>query len=429
MAEVSGEAFDRISLVVLDGVGAGHTFDTDRYPEDEGSNSLVNATRFRTLNAPGLLRMGLQYAPGLVNNIRVAEPVPYTEVTGAFGTLEPNHAGNGSPEGHQALMGLRVDDPYLLFNITGIPEDVVHDIETVVEGIVGRKVEVVRYPGTDDISGTTFINTPGIGDVHLASADPANGALKLPIYASSDSLVQIAVHQGVLAQPVIEQIGKAVRESFNANGRRIARVIMRPFLGTEPGNFERVESDRRDYSMDPDGSTLIDDLGAAGIPVLGIGKTASMFNGQGFGPDASLKLHDDVERVKETLRQIREGARRGLIFTNLVATDERYGHRRNPAGYVGHIDLMDQTFQEIMLAMGERDLLVVTSDHGNDPTWEPHTNHTREQVPVVAYSRSMKRPVNLGRRTGFGDVAATIAENFRLDDKEPGKSFLGQLVG
>lgn len=239
--------FDRVSLVILDGVGCGEAADTEtKYPEDIGVNSLRNAADQHPLDAPALQQMGLEYVPGLDGSIRTSQSVTHDEVTGAFGALEPTFSGNGSPEGHQALMGLTVDDPYLLFNITGIPDDIIHDIETEVAALVGRPVKVVRYPGTDDVNGVKFINTPGIGDAHLASSDLATGPLILPVYASSDSLVQIAIHQDVLPQAMIEQIGMVVRKKvLDEKRRRVARVIMRPFTG-KPGKFERVSADRRD---------------------------------------------------------------------------------------------------------------------------------------------------------------------------------------
>lgn len=423
--------FDRVSLIVLDGVGCGEAADTrTKYPEDEGVNSLRNAADQHPLDAPALQRMGLEYVPGLDGSIRTRQSVTHGEVTGAFGALEPTFSGNGSPEGHQALGGLTVDRPYLLFNVTGIPEDIIRDIETEVAALVGRPVKVVRYPGTDDVNGVKFINTPGIGDAHLASLDPATGPLILPVYASSDSLVQIAIHQDVLSQTMIEQIGMLVRKKvLDEKRRRVARVIMRPFTG-KPGNFERVSADRRDYSMDPDGLTLIDHLTNAGVPVRGIGKTASMFNGQGFPQGSSLKLHDDPERIRENLRIVREGARIGLIFTNLVGTDELWGHTRKPTDYLRHIGAMSGVMGEMMSAMDERDLLIVTSDHGNDPTQRRHSNHTRERVPVVAFHRGMRRPVELGIRDTYADVAATIAETLEVEGKlKTGRSFLRELVG
>lgn len=421
--------FESISLVVLDGVGCGPAKDTSEdYPEDTDCNSFQNAAREAAIggtlfDSPALQAMGLKR----IDNLGEAPVAHNYDVQGAFGSLEPTFAGNGSPEGHQSLAGLVTAEPYLLFNKTGIPENIVTEVEDVVAKIIGRPVKVIRYPGTDDINGIKFIQHPDIGLSHYNSKDTASGPLLLPIYASSDSLIQIAIHQDVLDQATIERIGQAVRSMLDDNNFRVCRVIMRPFTG-EPGKFTRVSADRRDYAMNPDGPTLIDHLTEAGIPVFGIGKTPSMFNGQGFPQGRSAKLHDDDEKVKETLARIKRGEP-GLTFTNLVGTDELYGHTRKPVDYIQHLMRMGGVLGEILTAMKDDQLLVVTSDHGNDPTQRLHTNHTRERVPILAAGPRIKRPVELGIRDTYADVAATLAENFGVQNKIPvGQSFLRELV-
>lgn len=423
--------FESVSLVVLDGVGCGSARDTvEDYPEDILCNSLKNAAfeaamRGIWLESKALQSMGLKRIENL-QEMAVAYPVQ--DVQGAFGSLEPTFAGNGSPEGHQSLAGLVTAEPYLLFNKTGIPDNIIRGIEDTVATIVGRPVKVIRFPGTDDINGVKFIQHPDIGLTHYNSKDPANGQLLLPVYASSDSLVQIAIHQDVLDQATIERIGQAVRQWLDENNQRVCRVIMRPFTG-EPGKFERVSADRRDYAMNPDGPTLIDHLTEAGVPVSAIGKIDSMFNGQGFPKGRSAKLHDDDERVQETLARIKRGEP-GLTFTNLVGTDELFGHPRKPVEYIQHIMRMEGVLGEMLEAMNDNQLLIVTSDHGNDPTQRAHTNHTRERVPLLAAGPRIKKPVELGIRTTYADVAATLAENFGVQNKMPhGKSFLRELVG
>lgn len=421
--------FESISLVVLDGVGVGPAHDTaDLYPEDIGSNSLRNASaEGEPLDSYALQSMGVSQIPGM-EGLRVQREISSNRIHGAFGALEPTFAGNGSPEGHQSLAGLVTVDPYDVFNKTGIPDALVSDIENVVANLIKRQVQVVRYPGTDDINGIKFISHPDIGAAHLASKDPTSGPLKLPVYASSDSLVQLAIHQGVLPQEMIEAIGKAVRESLDDKNRRVARVIMRPFIG-EPGSFTRVSGDRRDYAMNPDGPTLIDYLTEAGVPVFGIGKTASLFNGQGFPEGSVAKLHNDDERAKATLDRILDG-KHGLTFTNLVATDELHGHTRQAREYMQHINRMGSIIDDMLACMGENQLLIITSDHGNDPTQTKHTNHTRERAPLLVASGRIKRPIELGVRGSYADVAATIAENFGIQNKlAVGQSFLRELTG
>ncbi len=424
-----GKYFDNVTVVVIDGMGAGPAADTaENYPEDLNCNSLANATRDgKPLNSPGLQSMGISLIPGY-EKLKVERPFELGNIRGAFGALEPTFAGNGSPEGHQSLAGLVTVEPYEIFNKTGIPAKLIEDIEATVSALLDLNVQVIRYPGTDDINGEKFIAHPDIGPVHFADKDLMSSRLRLPVYASSDSLVQIAIHQGVLPQETIEKIGLAVRKMLDDTGRRVARVIMRPFLG-EPGNFKRVSADRRDYSMSPDGETLIDYLTQAGVSVQGVGKTASMFNNQGFPEGRSLKLHDDNEKVQETLKRIQRGEP-GLTFTNLVSTDEHFGHPRLPTEYVGHVETMGQSIAHMLSSMSRRGLLLVTSDHGNDPTQNQHTNHTRERVPLLAFSPIMKGRIELGVRSSFADVAATIAENYGIQNKlSVGESFLRELVG
>ena len=289
--------FDTIAVTVLDGVGCGEAADCpETYPEDRGTNSLLHASDHARLDAPALQSMGIDYIPGL-EDMRVGKPTPLHAVRGAYGALEPTFAGKGSPEGHQALMGYEVQKPYLYFDKTGFPPNLIHAIEQEISRLLGRPVQVIRYPGTDDVSGTVFIEYPSIGPVHLSSTHH-DTPLKLPVYASSDSVIQIAIHQEVLPQETIENIGRTVREKVcDALGYRVGRVIMRPFIGT-PGNFERVSADRRDYAVDPDGPTIIDALTDSGIPVYGIGKAPDMLNHRGFPEGSTQKFSDDFERLK-----------------------------------------------------------------------------------------------------------------------------------
>lgn len=416
--------FNTIAVTVLDGVGCGEAIDAhEKYPHDHEANSLVHASALRSLDAPVLQSMGIEHIPGL-EEMHVQMRTKLHTVCGAYGALEPTFAGKGSPEGHQAIMGYETQNPYLYFDKTGFPADLIHAIEREISLLLERPVEVIRYPGTDDVSGTVFIEHPSIGPEHLRSGETP--PLKLPIYASSDSVLQIAIHQEVLPQKTIEAIGHVVREKVcDALGYRVGRVIMRPFIGT-PGNFERIFADRRDYAVDPDGPTLIDHLTKAGVPVFGIGKAADMLNRRGFPEGSIEKGHDDMERMKILSVWMRK--KRGLIFANLNATDELFGHRRNPTGYMNHINTLDRSFGRITGVMTDRDLLIITSDHGNDPTHARHTNHTRERVPLLISSPRIKTPIILGIRNSYADIAATVAENFGIEERfGNGKSFLREL--
>lgn len=232
-----------------------------------------------------------------------------------------------------------------------------------------------------------------------------------------------------MPQEKIEAIGKAVRQAINESRYRVARVIMRPFIGTEEKGFTRVSGDRRDYGVDPDEPTLIDYLAEAGIPVHGVGKAASMLNYRGFPPENVHKLGSDEERMRKIVEDIMD-RKKGLRFDfdNLVGTDELWGHPRLPREYMDHITMIDSWVARGMRAMTNRDLWILTADHGNDPTQTRHTNHTRERTPLLVYSPRIKGAVDLGARTSFADVAKTVGEHFGIGHKiRHGKSFLREL--
>jgi phosphopentomutase len=422
--------FSRVAVVVVDGLGAGEAHDTGSgYPEDRGANSLVNASRVRPLETRGLQSMGIEHIPGM-KDLQVKNRYSLDRVFAAFGALEPSHKGNGSPEGHQALMGSIVRRPFDFFDKTGFPKDLVADVEKAVSEVLGRPVEAIRYPGTDDISGTVFINHPSIGQPHLLSKHQS--VFKLPIYASSDSLIQIALHRGVVNQEMIETIGKAVRETASRSRYKIARIIMRPFRGPDAmGEFIRISEARRDYGVNPDHKALPELLNEKGIPVHGIGKAPDMLNHKGFDKANCAKYSNDDERARALLEFFHRDTRYedAFAFVNLIETDEKYGHRRNPAGYMDHLNWLGDRIFRINQEMDQAHLLIITSDHGCDPTWEAHTNHTRERVPLLVTSPVLPKEVTqLGVRNSFADIAKTVAQNYGVASKmRQGKSFMDAL--
>lgn len=422
-------AFDRIRVSIIDGAGCGESDDAkSEYPDDVGVNSISNASQVQPLDAPALQSIGIEHIHGLEGMRVIRQKTDRNDVRGAFGSLEPTFKGNGSPEGHQALMGHIVQEPYLLFDRTGFPDEIVALVQRTVSNVLGRQVKVIRYPGTDDVNGVKFINHPAIGPVHLASGT-GECPLQIPIYASSDSLIQVALHQGVIPQEQIEAIGKAIREAVDGTKHRIARIIMRPFVGTSEGGFTRVSADRRDYGVDPDEPTLIDRLTAAGIPVHGVGKAASMLNYRGFRHEDIRKLGSDEERMRAIVETLAEKTGIRFDLDNLIGTDELFGHPRKPKEYMDHVAMIDSWIARGFQVMTDRDLWIFTADHGNDPTQKKHTNHTRERVPLLVYSPRMKRPIDLGRRTSFADVAKTVAENYGIADRvQHGQSFLAELL-
>lgn len=420
--------FNRVRVTIIDGAGCGEAQSRKAaYPQDAGVNSILHAAAARPLDIPTFASLGLHHIPGLAS---VAMVQPKTvPVIGAFGAASPRHTGNGSPEGHQALMGYAVSTPYLYFDKTGFPSHIVKLVNSIASEVLKRPTYFVRYPGTDDINGVKFINHPGIGDVHYQS-NKSGGPLAIPMYASSDSLIQIALHQEVVPQIQIEEIGKIVRAAVNALQLRIARVIVRPFLGgPHAGQFKRVSGDRKDYGVDPDGPTLIDYLKNAQIPIYGIGKAASMLNYHGFVMENVRKLGSDEERLQAILRDLSENTLPHFSFDNLIGTDELWGHTRKPAEYSTHISMIDTYVSQGLHMMKPSDLWILTADHGNDPTQSLHTNHTNENVPILVYSPRIKKAINLGLRNSYGDIAATVAENFGIPPVfEGSKSFLSELI-
>lgn len=431
------QPFERVALVVLDGVGCGEAEDAKaEFAHDVGANSLVHASNVEPLDARTLLEMGLAQIPGL-EDLSVTRHAERECMRGAFGALKPTFAGNGSPEGHHALMGLRVTDPFIYFTDTGIPPDVIRDIAEVATEVIGRPVKVVQYPGgNDNISGTDFIEHPAVGNRIYASRNP-DGPAVIGVYTSSDSLVQIAMHQDVTPQSVIKAVGRAVRDRVLVGQyARVSRAIMRPFAG-KPGSFRRIDADRVDFSLNPDGLTLIDHLAAARVPIAGLGKAGEMFNDQGFPAGSVRKMENDMARLNAVLHWMRDPAAGGLLLANLKYTDEKYGHRRLPREYILHIIAVAEILKAVRDTMTKRDLLIVTSDHGNDPTHRvctdnpnrKHTNHTRENVPVLAFTPRLQGLVELGVRETYADVAVTIGENFGVAGKlHEGTSFLRQLL-
>ncbi|GEM_PF-6854183 len=371
--------------------------------------------------------MGLETIPGL-EDLKLVRETAWRNVRGAVGAIEPIFAGNGSPEGHLAMMGHRVRNPYRLFNRTGFPPELIARIEHEVEQVVRRPVKVIRYPGTDDINGETFFNHPDIGNVHYQSRDRSQPFF-LPVYASSDSLVQVALHLDVLPLTMMEDVARAIRtRALTGEFANVARVILRVWEG-EPGKFERVSKFRKDFGVDPDGLTLIDHLAEKGVEVFAVGKAAEMLNDRGFAEGRVKKGDTDDERIMEVERRMREEPGDGLVFANLKYTDEKSGHKRNPALYVDHVEAASRGIAAVTRAMGHRDLLIVTSDHGTDPTHPGHTNHTRERSPLVVYSPLFTGPIELGVRSSHADVAATLAEIFGVEDRmSEGTSFLRELI-
>jgi len=386
----------RVLLVVLDGCGIGALPDAAAYG-DEGSNTLVNTARVvGGLRLPSLQRLGL----GVLADLRGVAPAPAHEA--AVGILLEQSAGKDSTTGHWELAGLLTSRPFPTYP-SGFPAEVIRAFEAA----IGRAAL-----GNTVASGTEIIKT--LGPEHMRTGHPI-------VYTSADSVFQIAAHETVVPiEQLFEwcQIARAILHGEHA----VSRVIARPFVGS-PGAFVRTDR-RRDFSVPPLGPTVLDALTAHGVPVVGVGKIDDLFAGRGL--DRAVHTHDDMDGLTQTIAAAR-GLSHGLVFTNLVELDMLYGHRNDPTGYAQQLSAIDARLPDVLAACGHGDLVIITADHGNDPT-TPSTDHSREQVPVLAWRRDLPSGLRLGVRTTFADVAATVAEALGVVWSGPGTSFWTTLA-
>ncbi len=387
--------FARAIVIVLDSVGIGELPDATLY-EDQGSNTLGNIAAAVPLNIPHLAAMGLANLVAL-NGVAAAGP------TGAYGRLAERSAGKDSVTGHWELMGVVLDRPFPTFP-GGFPKELITEFES----RIGR-----QSIGNVVASGTTIIDE--LGPLHMETGYPI-------VYTSADSVFQIAAHEGIVPVP---QLYKwcTVAYDLAVKGLGLGRVIARPFIGL-PGSFQRT-ANRHDYAMPPTAETLLDRMLAAGQHVASVGKVSDLFAGRGISESYPTKSDaEGVDRV-EALMATEDG---GLIFANLVDFDTVYGHRNDTRGYAKNLELFDARVPGVIARLRDDDLLVITADHGNDPT-TPSTDHSREHVPILLYGRRVRTGVNLGTRQTFADLGQTLAENFGVGPLPHGTSFLPEIMG
>ena len=382
---------DRAIVVVLDGVGCGHAPDAAAYG-DTGANCLTNtAEAVQGLKLPVLGTLGLGNITQIVGTPPVASPA------GAYGRLTEVSAGKDSTTGHWELMGVTLDRPLPTYP-EGFPKAVIQSFEHA----IGR-----RTLGNKAASGTEIIAE--LGAEHVRTGYPI-------VYTSADSVFQIAAHEDVISLDELYRfctIARALLTGENAVGR----VIARPFIGT-PGNFVRTPH-RKDFSLEPVDTTLLDHLVAGGYQVHGIGKIEDLFAGRGV--TVSNHTGTNVEGMAAALEEIRSPFR-GLLFVNLVDCDQLYGHRRNPEGYARALQEIDTWLGTVLASMDARDALFITGDHGTDPTFTG-SDHTREMVPILAAGRMITASVALGSRSSFADLGATLADAFEVPELSSGTSF------
>ena len=384
---------NRVILIVLDSVGAGELPDAAKYG-DEGSDTIGNISRAVSLRVPTLRRLGLSRVTTIGGQVSAPEA--------AFGRMAEASPGKDSVTGHWELAGLVLDRPFPVFP-DGFPPSIMEPFET----RIGRPTL-----GNKAASGTAIIDE--LGPQHIRTGKPI-------VYTSADSVFQIAAHEAVIPVAQLYQFCEIAFELVG-HGLGVGRVIARPFVG-EPGAFQRT-ANRRDFALTPFAPTLLDLLTGAGWPVIAIGKIEDLFAGRGISH--AVHTSSDADGMDQVERAI-ETTSRGLIFANLVDFDTVYGHRNDPPGYAANLERFDSRLASLLPRIGQNDLLVITADHGNDPT-TPSTDHSREHVPLLVYGPSVRAGVDLGVRSSFADLGQTIADLFRVGPLKHGTSFLNTVL-
>lgn len=387
--------FRRIFLIVLDSVGIGALPDAAKFG-DAGTNTLYHIAQTRGLRTPYLASLGLANIhplPGLAP----AEPP-----LAAYGKMAEISAGKDTMTGHWELMGLEIRRPFQTFP-QGFPQALMDEFSRRTgRGVLGNK----------PASGTQIIE-------ELGAQQMETGAWI--VYTSADSVLQIAAHEEVIPLEELYEACRIARSLTLQEPWRVGRVIARPYVG-RPGAFQRT-ANRRDFALKPPAPTVMNRLKDAGYDVIAIGKIADIYDGEGVTQHWPTKSNmDGVDRVLDAMGM----SFCGLAFANLVDFDSLYGHRRDPEGYGRALEEFDERIPELLAGLENDDLLIITADHGNDPT-HTGTDHTREYVPLLVYHRHI-RPVHLGIRTTFADVGATVADNFRIQQPEIGVSFLPDIL-
>lgn len=387
----------RIICIVLDGVGVGELPDADLYG-DRGSNSLGNTSRL-----VGALRLPTLGGLGIGNIVDIEGVPPTDEPAGLFGRMKSLSPGKDSTSGHWELMGCVLDRPFPTYP-DGFPPEVVEDFEQA----IGRKIL-----GNVAASGTEIIQS--LGEEHVKTGKPI-------VYTSQDSVFQIAAHEHVIPVEELYRYCEIARSRLVAP-HDVGRVIARPFLG-ENKRFYR-SARRKDFSMPPPKRTVLDALVDAGRRVTTIGKIDDLFTGRGISN--IIRTKNNTEGMEATIANIRAGEK-DFIFTNLLDFDTMWGHRNDARAYALGLEEFDSFAREMLAALNDNDVLIITSDHGNDPT-TPSTDHSREYVPLLVYQRDSGSAGDLGLRDSLADVGRTIIDAFRIDEEFPGDSFLERIAG
>lgn len=385
-----------ITLIVLDSVGIGALPDANLYG-DEGSHTLDNiAKAVGQIRLPNLSKLGLGYIEGVNEISKTADPI------GAYGRSLEKSAGKDTTTGHWEISGIILDNPFPTYH-NGFPKEIIEKFED----LIGRKVI-----GNKPASGTAIIEE--LGEEHMETGFPI-------VYTSADSVFQIAAHEDIIPLDQLYDMCKKARNML-VNEHGVGRVIARPFNGI-PGEFSRT-ANRRDFSLKPIYDTMLDNIKNSGLEVMAVGKIEDIFGGQGITRSAHTKTN--IDGVDKTIEFIKEH-KRGLIFTNLVDFDMKYGHRNDPQGYAKALEEFDSRLPDIINELNNDEILIITADHGCDPT-TASTDHSREYIPILIYGDLIKKGINIGTRTSFSDIAATVVELLGVNEVRNGTSFASLVL-
>lgn len=394
------ERYRRVFLIVVDSLGVGGAKDAADYG-DLGSDTLGHISDcVEQFSIPNLQRLGMAN----LHPLRQVEPAQ--RPIGYYGRMNERSRGKDTMTGHWELMGLKTEKPFITFTETGFPPELIEELEK----RTGHKVI-----GNKSASGTEILN-------ELAEEEIATG--HMIVYTSADSVLQICGNEETFDLAELYRCCEIARELTMRDEWKVGRVIARPYVGKKCGEFKRT-SNRHDYAVPPFGKTVLDALKEKGLDVISVGKINDIFSGCGI----TEAFHSDssVHGMEQTIEQAKRDFH-GLCFVNLVDFDALWGHRRNPQGYAEELERFDKKLGELLELLGDEDLLLITADHGNDPTYKG-TDHTREQVPLLAYSKSMVGFGDLPQTDTFAAVGATIAENFQCGMPEGtiGESILDEI--
>ena len=386
----------RVIWMIIDSVGIGALPDSEKFG-DVNVNTLGNIVKnYKDIKLPNMLKLGLGNIDGIDSLEGVESPI------GVFGRASEVSKGKDTTTGHWEMTGVLVETPFRTYE-NGFPKEIIDEFERK----TNRKVI-----GNKPASGTAILDE--LGEQQMKTGE-------VIVYTSADSVFQIAAHEEIIPLDELYKMCEIAREIMMGDNA-VARIIARPFVG-QPGAFERT-SNRRDYSLSPFEDTVLDNIKNSNLDVIGVGKIEDIFNKQGI--TEAIHTKDNMDGVDQTINYMKK-ENNGLIFTNLVDFDSKYGHRRDVKGYKEALEEFDARIPEILENMEDDDILIINSDHGNDPTYKG-TDHTREYIPMLICGKNVKSGLNLGTRSSFADIGATVADILNVKMPKHGNSFKNDII-